>query len=128
MKKTFILALAAIVVMAFASCGGNSSKKANSNGENTEVEATDTPVKLDGKGSQQFQECKAVYAEMEKDLKKAKTCEELKATLISSIEKLPLFKDFPEGETMTEAEFAKLEEIADGVKEKYDKLETKLCK
>lgn len=123
MKKTLILALATIIVMALASCGGNSNKKANDNGE-----ATETSVKLDGKGTLQFQECKAVYAQLEKDLKKAKTCEELKATLLSVFDNLPLLKEYPEGQSMTEEELNKLTEIADGIKEKYDKLEAEICK
>lgn len=123
MKKTLILALATIFVMALASCGGNASNKTTEDGDNTEA-----TVKLDGKGSLQFQECKAVYKQMEKDIKKAKTCEDLKGTMEYLLTNLPLFKDYAEGDGMTEEELGKLEEIADGVKAKYSKAEADLCK
>ncbi len=109
--------------MAFASCGGNSNKKTTDEGDNTE-----TSVKLDGKGTLQFQECKAVYKQMEKDIKKANTCEDLKSTMDYLLTNLPLFKDYSEGDRMTEEELGKLDEIAEGVKAKYDKAEADLCK
>ena len=111
MKKTLIIALAGMMLIAFTQCGGNGGGKV-------------------AKGSQQFQDNMEKYKKVEEAIDNAKTCEELGETLFGMLfMSMAEDKDYAEEDRMTEAEKAELEKYGEKFEELFHKKADKLgCK
>lgn len=98
MKKTVLILLSGLFLMAFASCGGKSSKE--------------------------YKEAKAFFDKMEKSVKQAKDCDELQKAALGIFDNALEEKEFAEGDRMTEEENKliqkQFEQINEKVKEKMD--------
>ena len=105
MKKTFIIALAGMMLLAFTQCGGEGSVS----------------------GSKEFQDNMKMYKEVEKTVKSAKTCDELSDAIMSML-LMGLANDteYAENEKMTEAEKAKLDKLGESFEELFQKQSEKL--
>lgn len=102
MKKTLIIALAGIMLFAFTQCGGAS-------------------------GSKEYQDTMKKYKEVEKNIKNAKTCDELSDALMSMLFMgLADKNEYAENEKMTEAEKAELDKYGKGFEELFKKQADKL--
>ena len=103
MKKTFMIALAGMMMFAFTQCGG-------------------------GKESQEFKDQKAVLEKIEKSLNEAKTCDELQSAVFAMLgSAMELDKEYPEDQKMTQDEEKKLKEISDRI-DKIMEEKSDLCK
>ena len=108
MKKTLIIALAGMMLIAFTQCGGNGGGKV-------------------AKGSQQFQDNMEKYKKVEEAIDNAKTCEELGETLFGMLfMSMAEDKDYAEEDRMTEAEKAELEKYGEKFEELFHKKADKL--
>lgn len=107
MKKTFIIALAGMMLFAFTQCGGNGG-------------ATVT------KGSKEFQDNMELYKKVEKSIKEAKTCDELGDLIFGMLFMGLSDKDYADDEKMTEAEKAELEKYGEKFEEIFQKQADKL--
>ena len=104
MKKSFIIALAGIMLFAFTQCGGGTTK-----------------------GSKEFQDNMEMYKKVEQSIKDAKTCDELGETLLGMLFMgLGNDKDYADDEKMTEAEKAELEKYGEKFEELFQKQADKL--
>ena len=103
MKKTLMIALAGMMLFAFTQCGGGVS------------------------GSKEYQDNMKMYKEFEKNVKDAKTCDELSEALTNLfLMGLADDKDYADNEKMTEAEKAKLDEYGESFEELFQKQAEKL--
>ena len=107
MKKTFLIALAGIMMFAFTQCGGGKDSKTT-------------------KGSKEYQETMEMYEKLEKAVKDANTCDELQEAALGVLFSGLASKDYADEEKMTEQEEVKLEEyiekLSDVVEKKAEKL------
>ena len=97
MKKTFMIALAGLMLFAFTQCG-NDSKDSKKDGESTETQVS---------GSKEYQTNIKYFDKATQILNNAKDCEKLKEDL-SKAEKM-FDKEFDEKDQMTDEEKAKIE-------------------
>lgn len=105
MKKTFIIALAGMMLFAFTQCGGGGSVS----------------------GSKEYQDQMEMYKKMEKSIQSAKTCDELGEVLLSTLFMgLADNKTYADNEKMTEEEKAKLEKYEESFEEIFKKQAEKL--
>ena len=105
MKKTLIIALAGIMMIAFTQCGGGGSVT----------------------GSKEYQDNMKLYKEIEKSVKNAKTCDELSQAVMGMLLMgLANDKDYAENEKMTEAEEAELDKLGDSFQELLEQQSEKL--
>ena len=85
MKKTFMIALAGLMLFAFSQCGG---------------------------GSKEFQDSKKMINDIEKAINKANSCDELSSAMMGVLmSAMADKKEYAENEKMTKEEEAKLEEL-----------------
>ena len=92
MKRTLIITLAGMMLLAFTQCGGNGSK---------------------AKGSKEFQETMEMYEKLEKAVNDAKTCDELQEAALGLLFSGLASKDYTDEEKMTDQEEEKLDEYID---------------
>ena len=105
MKKTLIIALAGIIMLAFTQCGGGGSVS----------------------GSKEYQDNMKMYKEVEKTIKNAKTCDELgEAVMGMLLMGLASNSDYADNEKMTEAEKAELDKYGESFEELFKKQAEKL--
>ena len=101
MKKTFLLALAGMMLFAFTQCGGGESKE--------------------------FKDFKKAISEFESQLKSAKSCDDLiKAEAVFDDSDWAI-NNYSEKDKMTDAEEGKAREMLEKAGELYDKREEELC-
>ena len=109
MKKTFLIALAGMMLFAFTQCGGG-------NGGTTV-----------SKGSQEFKDNMELYKKIEKTIKDTKTCEELSEAVLGVLFMgLANDKEYADDEKMTEEEKAELEKYGEKFEELFQKQAEKL--
>ena len=128
MKKTFIMALAGLMLFAFTQCGGNGNK--DNNEENT-TKVTETPEVTepvetsDISGTKQFTEVKQMYDEIEKMINDADDCEKLQeatmALLFGSLAVGLGGDQYEDDQKMTEKENEQIESIGNDLMEKAEK-------
>ena len=104
MKKTLMIALAGMMLLAFTQCGGGGVS-----------------------GSKEYQDNMKMYKEVEKTIKNAKTCDELgEAVMGMLLMGLASNNDYADNEKMTEAEKAELEKYGESFEELFKKQADKL--
>ena len=101
MKKTFMIALAGMMLFAFTQCGGG--------------------------GTKEFQANKKMYNDLEKAIDKANSCDELQTAVFTvALSALADQKEYAENEKMTAEEEKKMEELGKQLEEKMTKKSEKL--
>ena len=113
MKKTFLIALAGMMLFAFTQCGGDDSKKNGEKNDNDKEESV--------KGSAGYKAAKKMFKDWETAISKAKDCNDLKNTVQNfSIEFEKFAKNYSEKD-LSEDENKEMEKISKSVQEKYNK-------
>ena len=104
MKKAFLIALAGMMLFAFTQCGSNNSKESK-NGK----------AKVEAKGSQEFQDNMELFNKIEKSIKDAQNCDELKEAVYGMLGMAlaSAQQEYSEEEKITEEETEKLEKIGE---------------
>ena len=106
MKKTLMIALAGMMLLAFTQCGG------------TETKAV--------KGSKEYQETMEVYQQLEKAVNDANTCDELQEAALGLLFSGLASKSYADEEKMTEQEEKKVEEYIEKLGNVIEKKSEKL--
>ena len=104
MKKAFLIALAGMMLFVFAQCGNNNSKESK-NGK----------AKVEAKGTQEFQDNMELFNKIEKSIKDAQNCDELKEAVYGMLGMAlaSAQQEYSEEEKITEEETEKLEKIGE---------------
>lgn len=104
MKKTLLIALAGMMLFAFTQCGGGTKK-----------------------GSKEFQDNMELYNKIEKSVKDAKTCDELKEAVLGILVMgIAKDKSYADDEKMTESEKAELDKLGDKLQNVMEEKSKKL--
>ena len=123
MKKTLMIALAGMMLFAFTQCGGNGKDKGTTN--ETTVEETQAVEETPNvEGTKQFSEMKEGFAELEKVINEATTCEEVEEVamaLVLSNAAIGLSDKFGDGEKMTAEEQEQFKEMSEKLLKKAEK-------
>lgn len=104
MKKAFLIALAGMMLFAFTQCGSNNSK-----------ESKNEKAKVEAKGTQEFQDNMELFNKIEKSIKDAQNCDELKEAVYGMIGMAlaSAQQEYSDEEKITEEETEKLEKIGE---------------
>ena len=123
MKKTLMIALVGMMLFAFTQCGGNGKDKGSAN--ETAVEETQAVEETPSTDcSKQFTEMKEGFAELEKVINEATTCEEVEEVamaLVLSNAAIGLSDKFADGEKMTAEEQEQFKEMSEKLMKKAEK-------